>query len=62
MKLYQFYITSNNGLAKEAVRIYTNAHVSIEELNAMECMKYSEANIVCIHRYSAQILYGHLKE
>lgn len=62
MNLYQFYITSNNGLAKEPVRILTNSYVSKEELKAMESLKYSEANALCKFRYKTQVLYGHMKE
>lgn len=62
MNLYQFYITSNNGLAKEPVRILTNSYVSQEELKALESLKYDEASALCKFRYKAQVLYGHMKE
>ena len=62
MNLYQFYITSNNGLTREPVHILTNFYVSQDELKAMENLKYSEANALCKFRYKTQVLYGHIKE
>ena len=62
MNLYQFYVTSNSGYGKEAVRIFTNSYATPEELKAMEKLKFSEAKILCKARYDAQLLYGHQKE